>query len=77
MYQVRVTANVGGVSSVGGVSASREDSRTEVLVQMHMLPLCVVCASAKIHTQKCLNTAQANPLLKVLRVVLVLDGHII
>ena len=51
VYRVRITANIGGVSSTGGVSASREDSRTEVLVQMRMLPLCVVCASAKIHTQ--------------------------
>ena len=51
VYRVRITATVRGVSSVGGVAASWEDSRTEVLVHPGMLPLCVVCACPKIHTQ--------------------------
>ena len=50
VYWVRIMATVRGVSSVGGVAASREDSRTEVLVFARMLPLCVVCACSKIHT---------------------------
>ena len=51
VYRVRITATVRGVSSVGGVAASWEDSGTEVLVHTGMLPLCVVCACPKIHTQ--------------------------
>ena len=51
VYRVRITATVRGVSSVGGVAASWEDSRTEVLVHPGMLPLCVVCACPKIHPQ--------------------------
>ena len=78
VYRVRITATVRGVSGVGGVATSWEKSGTEVLVHTGMLPLCVVCACPKIHTSsECLNTAQVNPLLKVLRVVPVLDGHFI
>ena len=51
MYWVRIMATVRSASSVGGVAASREDSRTEVLVYTRMLPLCVVHACSKIHTQ--------------------------
>ena len=51
VYRVRITATVKGVSSVGGVTASWEDSRTEVLVHTGVLPLCVVCACPKIPTQ--------------------------
>ena len=51
VYRVRITATARGVSSVGGVAASWEDSRTEVLVHTGMLPLCVVCACPMIHTQ--------------------------
>ena len=76
VYRVRITVTVRGVSGVRGVAASWEDSRTEVLVHTGMLPLCMVCACPKIDSE-CLNTAQANPLLKVLRVVPVSDGHFI
>ena len=38
MYRVRITATVRGVSSVGGVAASRENSGTEVLVHTGVLP---------------------------------------
>ena len=51
VYRVRITTTVRGVSSVGGVVASWEDSGTEVLVHTGMLPLCVVCACPKIHAQ--------------------------
>ena len=50
VYRVTITATVRGVSSVGGVTANWEDSRTEVLVHAGMLPLCVVCTYPKIHT---------------------------
>ena len=49
VYRVRITATVRGVSSVGGVAARWEDSRTEVLVHTGVLPLCMVCACPKIH----------------------------
>ena len=75
VYRVRITTTVWGVSSVGGVASSWEDSRTEVLVHTGMLPLCVVCMSKDSYSE-CLTTAQANPLLKVLRVVPVLDNHL-
>ena len=55
VYEVKITATVRGVSSVGGVAASWEDSRTEVLVHPGMLPLCVVCACPKIHTPNVLT----------------------
>ena len=45
VYWVRITATVKGVPGVGGVAASREDSRTELLVYTPILPLCVVRAS--------------------------------
>ena len=51
VYRVRITATVKGLSSVGGVTASWEDSRTEVLVHTGVLPLCVVCACPNIFTQ--------------------------
>ena len=78
VYRVRITATVRGVSSVGGVTASWEDSRTEVLVHTgtYVTTVCGVCMSKDSHSE-CLTTAQDNPLLKVLRVVPVLDSHFI
>ena len=39
LYRGRITATVRGVSSVGGVAASWEDSGTEILVHTGVLPL--------------------------------------
>ena len=48
MYRVRITATVRGVSSVGGVAASWQDSGTEALVHTGVLYHCVWC----VHVQR-------------------------